>query len=163
MDLIRPPAVAPPGAPAPRDPADAAAAEPRPPARPSIRTERLSAFYGKRQAIRDVTLDVPARQVTAIIGPSGCGKSTLIRTFNRLHEVIPGASVRGRVLLEGEDISAPDVDAVALRRWVGMVFQKPNPLPTMSVYENVADGLRLTMRASRRDHKVHEGRTRRTA
>ena len=117
----------------------------------AFQTEHLHAYYGKRLAIRDVSLQIPARRVTAIIGPSGCGKSTLMRTFNRMHEVVPGARVTGRVLLDGADVYAPDVDVVALRRTVGMVFQKPNPFPTMSVFENVVAGLRLTGRAKRRD------------
>src|SRR5262245_8910727 len=134
MDLIHPPAPRPLAeAPAPVVPA-APADRPAAPARQALRTEQLSAFYGKRQAIRNVTLGISARQVTAIIGPSGCGKSTLVRTFNRMHEVVPGAHVTGKVLLEGEDIYAQEVDAVALRRWVGMVFQKPNPFPTMTVF-----------------------------
>ena len=106
-----------------------------------MRTEHLSAWYGTKAAIKDITLDFEDRAVTAIIGPSGCGKSTLIRCMNRLHEVVPKARSEGKVLLDGEDVYA--LDAVSVRRRVGMVFQKANPFPTMSVYDNVAAGLRL--------------------
>jgi len=95
------------------------------------------------RAIRDVTLQVPANTVLAVIGPSGCGKSTFIRCLNRMHELIPGARVEGKVLLDSEDLYAGDIDPVQLRRRVGMVFQRPNPFPTMSVYDNVAAGLKL--------------------
>jgi phosphate transport system ATP-binding protein len=108
-----------------------------------MRVERLSAWYGRRQALRDINLDIAPGQITAVIGPSGCGKSTLVRCLNRLHEVVPGARVEGRVLLNGEDIYAPGVDPVVIRRRVGMVFQRPNPFPTMSVFDNVAVGPRL--------------------
>ncbi len=101
----------------------------------------LSAYYGKKKAISNVSLDFRQNSVTAIIGPSGCGKSTLIRCLNRMHEVTPGGWVEGKVLLDGEDIL--DQDPVSVRRRIGMVFQKPNPFPTMSVYDNVAAGLRL--------------------
>ncbi len=103
----------------------------------------LNAWYGSFQALREVSLLVPPRRITAIIGPSGCGKSTLIRCFNRMHEVTPRARVSGEVLLRGDDIYAPGTDAVLVRRRVGMVFQKPNPFPTMSIFDNVAAGLRL--------------------
>jgi phosphate transport system ATP-binding protein len=109
----------------------------------SITIEQLSAWYGRRQALRDVSLTIEPGRVTAIIGPSGCGKSTLVRCLNRLHEVVPGARVEGRVLLNGDDIYARGMDPVLVRRRVGMVFQRPNPFPTMSVFENVAVGLRL--------------------
>jgi len=108
-----------------------------------MRVERLSAWYGRRQALRDINLDIAPGQITAVIGPSGCGKSTLVRCLNRLHEVVPGARVEGGVLLNGEDIYAPGVDPVVIRRRVGMVFQRPNPFPTMSVFDNVAVGPRL--------------------
>jgi phosphate transport system ATP-binding protein len=114
-----------------------------------IRVNELSAWYGRQQAIRGVTLDMPQRQVTAIIGPSGCGKSTLIRCLNRMHEVIPGAWVQGEVLLGGFNVYDPSVDPVALRRIVGMVFQRPNPFPTMSVFDNVVAGLKLAGKTSR--------------
>lgn len=109
----------------------------------SMRTESLSAWYGNTLAIRGVNLTVRPRAITAIIGPSGCGKSTLIRCLNRMHEVVDGARVSGRVLLDGEDIYGPEVDPVRVRRLVGMVFQKPNPFPMMSIYDNVAAGLKL--------------------
>ena len=106
-----------------------------------IRTEKVSAWYGPKKAIEDITLDFEEHAVSAIIGPSGCGKSTLIRCLNRMHETIPKARVEGRVLLSGEDIYG--FPAVTVRRRIGMVFQKANPFPTMSIYENVAAGLRL--------------------
>ncbi len=115
----------------------------------SVKIGHVSAYYGARLAIRDVSLDIADRKVTAIIGPSGCGKSTLLRTINRMHEVIPGARVEGTVLIGGTDVYAPEVDAVAVRRRVGMVFQRPNPFPTMSIFDNVAAGLKLNGRTNR--------------
>jgi phosphate transport system ATP-binding protein len=109
----------------------------------------LSAYYGAFRAVRDVSLTIPPRAVTAIIGPSGCGKSTFLRTLNRMHELTPGGRVDGSIQLDGIDIYRPDVDPVQLRRVVGMVFQRPNPFPTMSIYDNVAAGLRLTGRHRR--------------
>ena len=103
----------------------------------------LSLYYGSFRAVRDVTIDIPANEITAIIGPSGCGKSTFLRSFNRMHELADGARMEGRLLLDGVDIYDRRVDAVDLRRLVGMVFQRPNPFPTMSIYGNVAAGLRL--------------------
>jgi phosphate transport system ATP-binding protein len=103
----------------------------------------LNAYFGKNQALRNVSLAIASNRVTAIIGPSGCGKSTLVRCLNRMHEVVAGATVEGEVLLDGEDIYAPGVDPVQVRRRIGMVFQKPTPFPTMSVEDNVAAGLRL--------------------
>jgi phosphate transport system ATP-binding protein len=103
----------------------------------------LDVYYGDFKAVEDVSMTVQPRSVTAFIGPSGCGKSTFLRTLNRLHEVIPGARVSGKVLLDDQDLYADDVDPVAVRRTVGMVFQRPNPFPTMSIYDNVAAGLRL--------------------
>jgi len=123
----------------------------------------LSAWYGATQVLHDVTLAFAERAVTAIIGPSGCGKSTLIRCLNRMHEVTPGASVSGRVLLDGEDIYARGVDPIALRRRVGMVFQKPNPFPTMTVRENVLAGFLLTGRMPRNASEVLESALRRAA
>jgi phosphate transport system ATP-binding protein len=108
-----------------------------------IEISGLNAYYGQFLAVEDVSLTVEPRSVTAFIGPSGCGKSTLLRTLNRMHEVIPGASVQGKVLLDDQDLYDDSVDPVAVRRVVGMVFQRPNPFPTMSIYENVAAGLRL--------------------
>jgi phosphate transport system ATP-binding protein len=110
----------------------------------AIRLEGLHAFYGDHEAVKGVTLEYAANEVTAMIGPSGCGKSTLVRCINRMHEEIPGARIEGRVLLDQEDLYAGAVDVVAVRRAVGMVFQKPNPFPTMSIFDNVAAGLRLT-------------------
>ena len=106
-----------------------------------VQVQNLSAWYGSKRAIEDISLDVDERAVTAIIGPSGCGKSTLIRCINRLHEVVPKARTAGKVLLDGEDVYTQS--AVSVRRRIGMVFQKANPFPTMSVFENVAAGLRL--------------------
>ncbi|GGG80856.1 phosphate ABC transporter ATP-binding protein PstB [Corynebacterium pelargi] len=103
----------------------------------------LNIYYGDFHAVQDVELDVEPRSVTAFIGPSGCGKSTVLRTLNRMHEVTPGASVKGTVLLDGEDIYAKDVDPVSVRNTIGMVFQKANPFPTMSIEENVVAGLKL--------------------
>ena len=105
----------------------------------------LKAFYGgDSMAVKGVTLTYAANQVTAMIGPSGCGKSTLVRCINRMHEEIPGARAEGTVLLDDADVYGADVDVVAVRRQIGMVFQKPNPFPTMSIYDNVAAGLRLS-------------------
>jgi phosphate transport system ATP-binding protein len=113
---------------------------------PEVRLEQLRAFYGSSEQVRGIDLRFPANQVTAIIGPSGCGKSTMVRCLNRMHEEIPGARAEGRVLLDELDIYDPSVDVIAVRRAVGMVFQKPNPFPTMSIFDNVAAGLRLTSR-----------------
>jgi phosphate transport system ATP-binding protein len=112
----------------------------------SVSVRDLDAYYGAHLAIQGVNLEIPDRRVTAIIGPSGCGKSTLIRTMNRMHEMAPGARVSGHLFVHGRDIYAPDVDPVAVRRHVGMVFQKPNPFPTMSIFDNVAAGLTLAGR-----------------
>ncbi|THA25712.1 phosphate ABC transporter ATP-binding protein [Streptomyces sp. RKND-216] len=106
----------------------------------------LSAFYGSHRAIDDISLSVEPRAVTAFIGPSGCGKSTFLRTLNRMHEVTPGGRVEGKVALDGEDLYGSGVDPVSVRRTIGMVFQRPNPFPTMSIYDNVAAGLRLNGR-----------------
>jgi phosphate transport system ATP-binding protein len=112
--------------------------------KPVLWVEAVSAWYGKALAVDDVTLSFPPRRITAIIGPSGCGKSTFIRTINRMHEIIPGTRVTGKVILDGQNVYDAGVSPVAVRRRIGMVFQKPNPFPTMSVYENVASGWRLT-------------------
>ena len=109
-----------------------------------VRLEGLRAFYGAVEAVQGVDLEFRANEVTAIIGPSGCGKSTMVRCINRMHEEIPTARAEGRVLLEEMDVYDPSVDVVAVRRAIGMVFQKPNPFPTMSIFDNVAAGLRLT-------------------
>jgi phosphate transport system ATP-binding protein len=114
-----------------------------------IEIEGLNLYYGAFRAVRDITMTIEPRSVTAIIGPSGCGKSTFIRSLNRMHEVTPGARVEGAVRLDGIDVYDAEVDPVQLRRVVGMVFQRPNPFPTMSIFDNVAAGLRLTGRLSR--------------
>jgi phosphate transport system ATP-binding protein len=106
--------------------------------------EKLNAWYGSCIALKNVDMTVHSQAITAIIGPSGCGKSTLIRCLNRLHEISHGGRVEGRVLLDGNDIYACDVDPVVIRRRIGMVFQKPAPFPTMSIFDNVAAGLKLT-------------------
>lgn len=108
-----------------------------------IDVQDLDIFYGNFKAVEDVTMTIEPRSVTAFIGPSGCGKSTVLRTLNRMHEVIPGARVEGKVLLDDQDLYAKDMDPVAVRRTVGMVFQRPNPFPTMTIFDNVASGLRL--------------------
>jgi phosphate transport system ATP-binding protein len=108
-----------------------------------VQTDKLSAWFGKNHVLKEVSIDFLENDVTAIIGPSGCGKSTFIRCLNRMHELVPSARSKGRVLLDEADIYAKGVDPVTIRRRVGMVFQKPNPFPTMSVYDNVAAGLKL--------------------
>jgi phosphate transport system ATP-binding protein len=108
-----------------------------------VDVESLNAWFGSFQALADVSVTVEPKQVTALIGPSGCGKSTFLRSLNRMHEVVPGARVSGQVILDGQDIYADDVDPVAVRRSIGMVFQRPNPFPTMTVRDNVAAGLKL--------------------
>jgi phosphate transport system ATP-binding protein len=109
-----------------------------------MQSVNLNAWFGEKHVLMDINLPVKANSVTAIIGPSGCGKSTLIRCFNRMHELVPNARMEGKILLDGKNIYASDVDPVLIRRRVGMVFQKPNPFPTMSIYDNVAAGLKLT-------------------
>jgi phosphate transport system ATP-binding protein len=108
-----------------------------------IEARNLNIYYGKFLAVADVDFTIAPRSVTAFIGPSGCGKSTVLRTINRMHEVIVGATVQGELLLDGEDIYGAGVDPVNVRRTIGMVFQRPNPFPTMSIYDNVAAGLKL--------------------
>ena len=108
-----------------------------------IEVENLNIYYSKFLAVEDVSLTIEPRSVTAFIGPSGCGKSTVLRTLNRMHETIPGARVEGRVLLDGEDLYGTGVDPVLVRRQVGMVFQRPNPFPTMSIRDNVLAGVKL--------------------
>jgi phosphate transport system ATP-binding protein len=115
----------------------------------SVTLEHLSAYYGDNAAVSGVSLQFRPNEVTAIIGPSGCGKSTLVRCVNRMHEEIPGARVEGKVCLDDVDVYGPGADPVAVRAAVGMVFQKANPFPTMSVFDNVAAGLRLTGRKGR--------------
>lgn len=109
----------------------------------NVQLKNVEIYYGKFHAVQDVSLSVPPRAVTAFIGPSGCGKSTVLRAINRMHEVIPGAHIEGRIELDGEDIYQPGVDPVEVRRAVGMVFQRPNPFPTMSIRDNVVAGLKL--------------------
>ena len=104
----------------------------------------VNIFYGDFHAVQNVNMQIPAQAVTAFIGPSGCGKSTVLRTINRMHEVIPGASVKGEILLDGTNIYGPKVDPVSVRSTIGMVFQKANPFPTMSIEDNVVAGLKLS-------------------
>ncbi len=139
------------------------AAEGSPKAReqPKLLVEHLHAWYGSTLALKDVSISVSPRSVTAAIGPSGCGKSTFLRCLNRMHELIPGARSSGRLLLDGQDLLGREVDPVVLRRRVGMVFQRPNPFPTMSVRDNVAAGLRLN--GVRGDHDAIVERTLRQA
>jgi phosphate transport system ATP-binding protein len=111
-------------------------------AREKVKIENLNFYYGKTRALKNITLSIPANQITAFIGPSGCGKSTLLRTLNRMNDVIPGTRVQGLVELDGEDIYSPRTDVVSLRRRAGMVFQKSNPFPR-SIFDNVAYGLRI--------------------
>src|ERR1044071_5755897 len=115
-----------------------------------IEVKGLSVYYGKLKAVKNVSLDIRSRKVTAIIGPSGCGKSTFIRCLNRMHEVTPGTRVEGKVLLDGNDLYGPGTDPVEVRRKIGMVFQKPNPFPTMSIHDNVVAGFRLNGTGDRR-------------
>jgi phosphate transport system ATP-binding protein len=123
-----------------REEEPAAAAEP---ASPMLRTQRLNAWFGRNRVLRNVTLDFEDRAVTAVIGPSGCGKSTLLRCLNRMHETVPEAVVEGDVLLGDTSIYRGDLNAIAVRRHIGMVFQRPTPFPTMSIRDNVAAGLRI--------------------
>jgi len=109
----------------------------------SIDVSDLDIYYGDFLAVEGVTILIQARSVTAFIGPSGCGKSSFLRSLNRMHEVIPGARVEGKIIADGRDLYGSDVDPVAVRRMVGMVFQRPNPFPTMSIYDNVLAGMRL--------------------
>jgi phosphate transport system ATP-binding protein len=111
-----------------------------------IEVHDLNVYYGKFKAVEDVSLTIEPRTVTAFIGPSGCGKSTFLRTLNRMHEVIPGARVEGEVLIDGNNLYGPGVDPVLVRRQVGMVFQRPNPFPTMSIRDNVLAGVKLNNR-----------------
>ena len=116
---------------------------------PKIDVQSLSFYYGAKRALEDITLRIQANLVTAFIGPSGCGKSTFLRTLNRMNDVLPGTRVDGKVLIDGQDVYAPDVDVVQLRRRVGMVFQKSNPFPK-SIFENVAYGLKINRMSSGR-------------
>ena len=118
-------------------------------ARLQLETARLTALYGRRAVVKDVSIPFPTHTVTAVIGPSGCGKSTFLRCLNRMHELSEGGWVTGKVLLDGQDIYDPGVDPVQPRRRIGMVFQRPTPFPTMSIYDNVAAGLRVNGRRPR--------------
>ena len=118
-----------------------------------IEVEDLSVYYGKVRAVNNVSLAIKSRKVTAIIGPSGCGKSTFIRCLNRMHEVTPGTRVEGKVLLDGDDLYGPGTDPVEVRRKIGMVFQRPNPFPTMSIRDNAIAGFRLN---GSRDRRLNE-------
>src|SRR3954447_5265888 len=109
----------------------------------SIQVKDLNIYYGDFKAVENVTMTIPARSVTALIGPSGCGKSTFLRSLNRMHEVLPGARVEGTIAVDGQDLYDSGIDPVEVRRQIGMVFQRPNPFPTMSIYENVLAGSRL--------------------
>lgn len=109
---------------------------------PILSAKDLDLFYGENQALKSVNMDIPEKQVTALIGPSGCGKSTFLKTLDRMNDLVPGVTIRGRVEYRGRDIYAPDVDVTWIRRQIGMVFQKPNPFP-MSIYDNIAYGPRL--------------------
>jgi phosphate transport system ATP-binding protein len=129
------------------------------PTKPDIEmsAQDISVWFGKRKVLEGVNIDFPKRSVTALIGPSGCGKSTFIRTLNRLHELIPGAALAGSVLYEGKDIYDRDVDPVHIRLKIGMVFQKPNPFPSMTIRGNVLSGLKLSgMKRSNHDDIVEE-------
>src|SRR3989449_11778020 len=143
--LAEPPAILPEPSPPPatllRQPAVKKSAARQAEVETAVTVSGLSVYYGLFRAIHHVGLSIRRHAVTAIIGPSGCGKSTFLRTLNRMHELTPAARVEGSVLLDGIDIMAPDVDPVQLRRVVGMVFQRPNPFPTMSIYDNVTAGL----------------------
>jgi phosphate transport system ATP-binding protein len=122
----------------------------------SVRLDDVHAFYGETHAVRGVSLNFEANRVTAMIGPSGCGKSTLVRCINRMHEEIPGARATGKITLDDLDLYDEKIDVVSVRRSVGMVFQKPNPFPTMSIFDNVAAGLRLTGRRGEIREKVEK-------
>jgi phosphate transport system ATP-binding protein len=137
-------------------PASKAAAEFKSAGDPALNVRNLSVFFGKNAAVKNVSLDIVARAVTAIIGPSGCGKSTFLRALNRMHELNPEARMEGEIKLFGDDIYSRTVESVTVRRRIGMVFQKSNPFPTMSIFENVTVGLRLN---GLRDRKILAERT----
>jgi phosphate transport system ATP-binding protein len=119
--------------------------------------EHLSAWFGKHKVVEDVTMSAPPRKVTALIGPSGCGKSTVLRCINRMHELVPGARMEGQVRFAGQDVHDPEVDPGSVRSEIGMVFQRPNPFPTKSIFENAVIGVRLARTQARRDmHEVAE-------
>ena len=108
-----------------------------------IEASNVSSYYGNFKAIDSISMPVEPKTITALIGPSGCGKSTFLRSINRMHEVLPNARIEGQLLIDGQNIYDRDVDVTAVRRMIGMVFQRPNPFPTMSIFENVVAGLRL--------------------
>src|SRR5690349_18801901 len=116
----------------------------------SIDVSDLNIYYGDFLAVEGVNMTIKSKSVTAFIGPSGCGKSTMLRSLNRMHEVIPGARVEGKIVVDGQDLYDPTIDPVAVRRQIGMVFQRPNPFPTMSIYDNVLAGNRLNARKLRK-------------
>ncbi len=123
----------------------------------TVTVQKLNAYYGQQHALKDVSITFPAGEVTAIIGPSGCGKSTVVRCINRMHEEIPGARAEGSIKLDEVDLYGAGVDLTAVRRLIGMVFQKPNPFPTMSIFDNVAAGIRLTgTKTGNLRERVHE-------
>ena len=129
------------------------------PAAAKVTARGVDVFYGDTHAIKDVNVDIQDRTVTAFIGPSGCGKTTFLRSINRMHEVLPGATVDGQLLLDGEDIYGPGVDPVRVRSQIGMVFQRPNPFPTMSIRDNVLAGYKLNgtrLNKSRADELVEK-------
>ena len=134
---------------APPRPAAESAPMPGAPPRVRVESDKLTAMYGKFTAVKGVSLSFTANRVHALIGPSGCGKSTFLRTLNRMHELSENGWITGRVLLDGDDIYGPRVNAMQLRRRIGMVFQRPTPFPTMSIYDNVAAGLRVHARRPR--------------
>jgi phosphate transport system ATP-binding protein len=124
---------------------------------PVLKTEGLSACYGENQVVKNVTISIPGERITAIMGPSGCGKSTLVRCFNRMHEMVPGARIEGKVFLKEEDVY--EMDPITVRTRIGMLFQRPNPFPMMTIYDNVIAGYKLNgikLRPSERDQIVEE-------
>ncbi|MGI8748845.1 MAG: phosphate ABC transporter ATP-binding protein PstB [Deinococcus sp.] len=131
---------------------------------PLLTAHNVNVFYGSKQAIRGVNLEVERSTVNALIGPSGCGKTTFLRAINRMHDLTPGARVEGEMVLDGENLYGPQVDPVSIRRRIGMVFQKPNPFPTMSIFDNVVSGLKLSgVRGERRLMEVAERALRQAA
>ncbi len=144
-----------------RPAAESETSRPAPELAPRIRIQHLNFFYGPTQALKDINLDLPDRQVTGMIGPSGCGKSTLLRVLNRMYDLYPGQRAEGEVILDGQNILGSDIDVIGLRARIGMVFQKPTPFP-MSVYENIAFGVRLHQKLSkaRMDERVEQALTR---
>ena len=124
-------------------------------AKPVMQLEDVSVFYGNYEAVRGTTMPVREQQITAMIGPSGCGKSTILRSLNRMNDLIPGARIDGKITFHGQDLYAPDVDPIQVRRRIGMVFQKPNPFPK-SIYENVAYGMRINGAKGNLDNRVEK-------